>query len=383
MKGECPYWKQFQAYLFSDVIVMNSAKWAAEVSIGRIPKVPITVIDEADDWLDSLGVKVVFTGKIIERIIDKIIGPYQARLERAERSDRAREVEDTIQNLWLITLKGANPFALVDYFSELFAEDEEFENLFWKLKTIQSHRNYVEVEILKDKVVYVIPDPKIVLEEIREKVGGKWLLMSATVQNEKILHDVFGLTPTFVEGETHFPGTIIQKRMGGEEIVWYTRWINDPAFRGRYLERLRICELNAPRPTLENVHARKYPFFGKIPQSPAIKDAIDAEEKKFLEKKEGIVRTTKMDRGLDLKWVRSIIFTKYPNPDIGDPLLIAMKRRLGGDIFWSYYNDMGRRVFIQSIGRVIRSDDDVVEFWSPDENCHRKLKLWSGHVVQG
>ncbi len=59
----------------------------------------------------------------------------------------------------------------------------------------------------------------------------------------------------------------------------------------------------------------------------------------------------------------------------------GMERRLGPRAFWAYYLDMAEREFVQQVGRVLRSPSDVVEFWSPDETCHRKLKkVWKGVV---
>lgn len=50
------------------------------------------------------------------------------------------------------------------------------------------------------KATYFIPDPKLVLSSLRKKIGGKRLLMSATVQDQEVLSRMYGIDPVFVEG---------------------------------------------------------------------------------------------------------------------------------------------------------------------------------------
>jgi intein/homing endonuclease len=791
MKGECPYWKQFQAYAYSDAIVMNSMKWAAEVSIGRLPRVPVTVIDEADEWLDSLAVKVLLTQKRVD----------WAR----ERIKQDEELGEKLRRMWAGTLEGKeNPLEMAGFLSEVLEEiDETSGDLYWKLKSLLEHRDHAESEVRGKTVVYFIPDPKIVLDRLIDKVGGKWLLMSATcvppetvimtqkpkpvgeiktkelvigksgltevlntfsrhydgklieiipyslpplkmtpdhpvlavkrpecvweswrklgkrcrpdcaqknkcknsrqnrenfkpewieagklkkgdcvlfpkydelnpttyidlgkyvpqpdrmiayqevielrkthgwgakrlseavgvpasaveywiykgkspgefetknstihtkrggkkinrkiyvdqklmeicgwyisegntgsyrvrfslgsherkavqrlvklikekfgippaqileggdhtlkvvfnsavmanffstnfgeralekripewilklphsflkkllltmmegdgyysrnrgkcgtyeystssktlahqlillgskidvlpsfaVDNRKsrmslnprykisflmkakrrnyfkdkdfyyvqirkikseeysgtvcnlettdrtylssflvhncqpreVLENVFGISPTFVEGETRFPGELVQRKVGREEVVNYRRWA-DEKFRRRYWGLLSGMMRKAKRPGFVPVHAFKY-----LPQKLREKIAAEGTD---IYRQRGIVFTTKMDRGADLKGMRSIIVTKFPYPEREDPLLKGMERRLGKEAFWDYYRDMAERSFVQQVGRVLRSDEDVVEFWSPDEACHAGLRSWKGSILR-
>jgi Rad3-related DNA helicase len=373
MRGECPYWKQFQAYVFSDAIVVNSAKWAAEVSIGRLPEARITVIDEADGWLDSLAVKVLLTGKTIEGVRERIRRNIMLDYEggETELQDRLEELRD----LWSETLAGrGDPLKLVEFLTGLLEEiDETSGRLYWKLKSVLEHRGHAEWEIGGRGIVYFVPDPKIVLQSLLDRVGGKWLLMSATVQSEDVLRDVFGIAPTFVEGETRFPGELVQRRLGSEEVINYRKWMDD-GFRQKYWSTLHEIMREAKRQGFVPVHAHKY-----LP--PGLR-------KKVLESADvcyhrDIMLSTKMDRGADLKEMKSVIILKFPYPDRGDPLLKGMERRLGAEAFRRYYRDMAEREFVQQIGRTLRSDDDVVEFWSPDNMCHAHLgRLWKGSVVE-
>jgi Rad3-related DNA helicase len=359
MKGDCPYWKQFSVYTLSDAIVMNSAKWSAEVCIGRLPKVPVTIVDEADHWLDELAIKVSLTDKTIERIGEKI---GSERLERKEE----------LQGLWSDALAGrGDPLDFALYVVRLLDEiDETSGDIYWRLRSVLEHKDWAECEVGEGKIVYFVPDPKVVLHRLLDKVGGKWLLMSATVQSEDILSDVFGITPTFVSGETRFPGTVIHRKIGSEEVVNYRRW-RDDGFRQRYWNLLSKIKRRAKRPTFVPVHAFTY-----LPQE--IREKMGNTDALHIGK---IMYTTKMDRGADLRGMGSVIILKFPYPDREDPLLKGMERRLGKEAFQSYYRDRAERDFVQQIGRALRSPDDEVEFWSPDGMCHAQLgRLWKGDL---
>ncbi|MEW6221894.1 MAG: helicase C-terminal domain-containing protein [Candidatus Hadarchaeota archaeon] len=359
MKGECPYWKQFEAYLKSDVIVMNSMKWAAEVAVGRLPKVPLTVVDEADDWLDSLALKVQVTEKRIAEIRRKLDD---------------EELSDELDKVWAGTLVGRkDPLDLALYLSALLEDIEEAGgDILWKLKSVLDHWDSAECEVRENSVLYLVPDPRTVLQKFMEKVGGKWLLMSATVQSREILKGVFGIEPVFLEGETKFPGTLIHRATGREEAVNYRRWMND-SFREGYWNLLSEIMKKAKRPGFIPIHAFKY-----LP--PELSKMAASSEAEVFEH-DGIMMTTKMDRGADLKGMGSIIITKFPYPEREDPLLKGMEKRLGGEAFWSYYRDIAERCFIQQLGRVVRSEKDRAEFWSPDRICHEMLmKVWKGKV---
>lgn len=358
-RGDCPYWKQFEAYVDCDVIVMNSVKWAAEAAIGRLPRVPLTVIDEADEWLDALAIKVPVTQKRVDWLKQKL---------------QDRDLAGGLDEVWGETLVGAkNPLDLVIYLTMLLEEiDETFGDFFWNLKSVTEQWENVEVEVKGDSVLYLVPDPQPVLKKTMERVGGKWLLMSATVQSEEVLKEIFGIDPVFVEGETRFPGKLVQRKLGWEEPVNYSKW-RDEGFRREYMSFLSEILRKAKRPAFLPVHAFKYlppEIAEKVRRSKG--DAYDSD---------GVLISTKMDRGTDLKEMGSIVITKFPFPEREDPLLKGMEKRLGEKAFWIYYRDMAERCFVQQIGRVLRLENDTAEFWSPDDTCHRLLfRLWKGNI---
>jgi hypothetical protein len=317
------------------------------------------LVGNCDEWLDSLAVKVLLTQKRIDWARERI------------RQDE--ELGEKLRKMWAGTLEGKeNPLEMAGFLTEVLEEiDETSGDLYWKLKSLLEHRDHAEFEVSGKSVVYFIPDPKIVLNRLLNKVGGKFLLMSATCQSPDVLENVFGIEPAFVEGETKFPGQLIQRKLGEEEVVNYQRWA-DEKFRRRYWNLLSRIMRRAKRPSFVPVHAFKY-----LPEK--LREEISAEGIEVY-KHQGIVFTTKMDRGADLKGMKSIIITKFPYPEREDPLLKGMERRLGKEAFWDYYRDMAERNFVQQVGRVLRSDEDVVEFWSPDGACHAGLRSWKGSI---
>ena len=56
-KRGCSYYDQYLSYLMADVIIFNSAKYLSELGMGRKPKTEVEIVDEADEFLDSLFVQ--------------------------------------------------------------------------------------------------------------------------------------------------------------------------------------------------------------------------------------------------------------------------------------------------------------------------------------
>jgi Rad3-related DNA helicase len=61
----------------------------------------------------------------------------------------------------------------------------------------------------------------------------------------------------------------------------------------------------------------------------------------------------------------SVIFTKYPNPDIRGAFWNVLKET-HPDYFWEFYKDKARRDFLQRIYRAVRSRNDHAFILSPD-----------------
>ncbi|KXA90177.1 hypothetical protein AKJ40_01950 [candidate division MSBL1 archaeon SCGC-AAA259M10] len=360
-EGKCPYWSQFDGYLSADVNVMNSKKWEVEALIGRLPLTGVTVIDEADAWLDGLSSRTNLSGKRIGGLVNTL------------REGGLGQEAEKVGEIWTDYQEGVlDPLSLAENLAEVLESIELGTNLYWELKRVMDFSEEMVAEGEEDSVTYYIPDPEPVLSKFLNQVGGKWLLMSATVQDREVLNKIYGIDPVFVEGEVEFPGELVQRRLGSERVVSNRMW-QKPSFRRGYARvRDEILE-RAERPCFVPVHATKY-----------LPDHIEGITRRDRKEVDGVVFSTKMDRGADLGEMESVVLLKYPFPNLGDPLLKATRKRLGEEKFWMYYHDMTEREFIQQIGRTVRSPDDRVEFWSPDAKCHRQLRQsWQGDTVKG
>ncbi|KXB00683.1 hypothetical protein AKJ40_00860 [candidate division MSBL1 archaeon SCGC-AAA259M10] len=397
----CPYWDQYWEIAESDVLAMNSAKFKAETKIGRLPDAPLVVADEGDAFLDGLCPEVDLTGNRVERSVDlmrrnaeeekkaKSRTKNRVRIKLEGGSDRLKEwvtererrieglqdAADELEDSWEEFLEGEiDPITIAERVWALLGACGWETELRTQLNMVVHNRNHVslrEAENSDEGVTFYLPDPKPILRRLLNTVDAKILFMSSTKPSRSVLRDTFGIDPLVIEGEPEYPGTLVQMVTEEERKVNYDRWQNS-RFRSYYQQTRDELLDSMERPAFVPCHGVKY-----LPQH--IKNQ-DLTEESFIEE-DGVTYSTKMDRGSDLDKMQSICLLKYPFPGLGDPLLQEMKDHLGEDRFWSYYRDRARRDFIQQIGRIMRSQDDEKEFWSPDLTCHRKLqKYWQGDI---
>ena len=80
-----------------------------------------------------------------------------------------------------------------------------------------------------------------------------------------------------------------------------------------------------------------------------------------------VLFTTKCNRGVDFpgEQCRSVVFTKYPNPNVNS-IFWRMLRRNHPKYYWEFYRDKAKREFLQKIYRGVRSESDHVYLLSPD-----------------
>jgi Rad3-related DNA helicase len=89
--------------------------------------------------------------------------------------------------------------------------------------------------------------------------------------------------------------------------------------------------------------------------------------KEFKEGKREVLFSTRDSRGIDFpgKECRSIVFTKYPNPNVQNMFWkVLMKTRPQN--YWSFYKDKARREFMQKVYRGLRFKEDHICLLSPD-----------------
>jgi Rad3-related DNA helicase len=82
---------------------------------------------------------------------------------------------------------------------------------------------------------------------------------------------------------------------------------------------------------------------------------------------ENILFSTRASRGIDFPGdeCKSIVFTKYPNPNVKDAFWrILMKNK--PEHYWNFYRDKARRELWQKVYRGLRFKEDHVFVLSPD-----------------
>jgi len=351
----CDYYRQYFAYVDADVLVMNTAKFMIEVGMGRLPRTPLVAIDEADLFLDSLRTRVTIGERQIKSLATKLGGWAGQWVSNSF----AKALADRV-----------DPIDFAKKLVGILWESDIEEDLLWRILSILKQPEEVVVIREEKKLVYIVPDPKPVLQRLIDKLRGKILLAGATLQSPETLEEVFGIDPVIVRGETKWPGELVQRKIGSELEVNEERW-KDPLFRDLYSNARDKILNQAPKPAFCPVHSMKY-----LPEGFPNLSEVERIERG------GISYSTKWDRGMDLKGMRSVIVLKYPFADLQDRALQATRERLGEKRFWLMYRDMARREFIQQIGRVMRSPDTKAEFWSPDLLAHRFLeKYWEGKII--
>ena len=185
------------------------------------------------------------------------------------------------------------------------------------------------------------------------------------------------------------PGTIELSESGYEINCDYKNLKSDENKRQEYLTALSRSLKNAKKPILIHVNA-----YEDLPTEQEIsmfklnnlisKDNLrniqydDKEDKRiseFKNKNTDTLFTTKCSRGVDFPGdlCNSIIFTKYPNPNIRE-LYWRILKKTKPYYFWSIYKDKARREFLQRIYRALRFPEDKVQILSPDSRIITAVK---------
>jgi len=395
-KEGCGYYDQFESYLKSDILVFNNAKWYFETIMQRKPKVDIEVFDEADLFLDSLTMKTVLSVRKVDLLVKeaKTVRDSLAS-DDASKGDRILRIAEDFKKSFSSFLEKRNDNTPYDYDDEAGSIIHALTNLLKTLDTDLSNSILIEIKRILEyqdmvsyyiswynpKITFFIPRPEIILKEFLSNSAKKTLFMSATLQSNNVLKTIFGLEDFgFVAGETKQPGKLYVRRVGREKSVNHSNW-KQGSFQEEYWRTMSKILATSKRPTLVQVHSFKYlPDDNRYPDIPSRKSIKEDDQegslKSFISGGRNLIFSTKTDRGVDLPddTCRSIVVTKYPFPDLNDPVLRVMKKRMSDAPFWNYYRDIAKREFYQQIGRGLRSEDDWLEVWSPDMKVHEELR---------
>jgi Rad3-related DNA helicase len=87
----------------------------------------------------------------------------------------------------------------------------------------------------------------------------------------------------------------------------------------------------------------------------------------FKNKEIDILFSTKTSRGVDFPGneCNSIVFTKYPNPNVQEAFWKILNKTKPQH-YWAFYKDKARRELLQKIYRGLRFKNDHIYLLSPD-----------------
>ena len=398
-KQGCPFYEQFKRYVDSDVLVFNSLKYKLESALNRKPLTEVEIIDECDEFLDSftnqsninvdrLNNSLTYIFSEDERVIS-FIDELRILINKIKQDKR---IEAAIYSNQIVPLKGTNVDDLLKLFinnNELLFELDDESYLFEVEETAKMFQSFLDETYLifnkKDKNLTVSLVTTNLAKKFKEMINKnkRIVLMSGTLHSDKVLKEIFGLESfDVIDAETEQQGTIEIKRTGLEKDCKYENFSKGNHSREEYLKALSKCIEMAKKPILVHVNS-----FHDLPTEEEIirldinniisREKLKEEQKEdktgklieqFKKKQIDILFSTKSTRGVDFpgEECRSIIFTKYPNPDVQDAFWRILKQTRP-EHYWDFYKDKAKRELLQRIYRGLRFKEDHVYVLSPDE----------------
>lgn len=407
-KPGCSYYDQYLSYFDADVIIFNSAKYLAEVSLGRKPQTEVDVIDEADEFLDKLSSNFELNLTRLGNAMKTLVPDNDYAEESRKKIMKLIDAEETNKRVTGIDESRVYEIGetkieemLKIFLSDLELEAEiELDDMNYANAALEAAREFRD--LFRDTyLTYRKEDgflyARLVTTELSKRFseivdGNKALvLMSGTLHSEEVLKHIFGIESfAMVEAETLSPGMVEIYRTGREFDCRYANFQNGNSSREDYLKVLSEVVSKAERPTLVHVNAfadlpnssEKGGFPGLVfSESLKTVQGDDKTGKIISDFKSGefdVLFTTKCSRGVDFPGdvCRSVVFTKYPNPNVKDTFWRILQKT-HPDYYWEFYRDKARREFLQRIYRAVRSKEDHVFVLSPDSrvlNAVRELQ---------
>jgi len=398
-KSGCSYYDQFLAYLNADAIIFNSAKYKSEINIGRKPHTEVDIIDEADEFLDSFFQQEEINLSRLKASLSQVYSEYpsvkeiiqdiQDKISLEEKNKRAIGIDENevyhIKDTKILEILSA----LIK--NKKLESEIIMDELNYSYYVLEKSKNFSEV--LNDTYLTYRKDDENNLyiklastnlsakfQDLIEKTKAL-VFMSGTLHSQNVIRNIFGIEDfKIVEAETLNQGSLEIIRTGNEFDCKYSNFKSENHSREDYLRSLSSCLDKTISPTLIHVNA-----FQDLPNNDE-KDSLgltlmSSERLKEIQKEDKIGRavsifknglsdslfTTKCSRGADFPGdtCKSIIFTKYPNPNISDTFWKILKKT-HPDHFWECYKDKAWREFMQRIYRALRSQNDHVYILSPD-----------------
>jgi len=410
----CKFYEQFNSYIDSDVIVFNSLKYKLESSLDRKPLTEIEIIDECDEFLDSFSnQKNLNIDRLQNSLIyffssndetSGIVEEMQAILKQIKKDERIREAiekreiiplkETGIYDLLRIFLK--NRDFIYDFDDESYIFDvEETARMFEDFM----NETYLTINKKEDNIVASLVTTNLAkkFNEMVEK-NKIIILMSGTIHSENVLKSIFGLDDyKIIEAETESQGRIEVQRTGMEKDCKYSNFSRGKIDRKSYLKALSKCIEVAKKPALVHVNA-----FLDLPNEQELEEfeinnlisreklrEIQDQDKtgvlveQFKNGQTDVLFSTRSGRGIDFpgNQCNSIVFTKYPNPNVQDAFWKILQRTKPMD-YWAFYKDKAHRELWQKIYRGLRFKEDHVYVLSPDERVLEGFEDSNGKIYK-
>ncbi len=405
-KQGCKFYEQFNSFIDSDVLVFNSLKYKLESSMNRKPETDAEIIDECDEFLDSFSNQRTINLDRLQNSLNQIFSEDEqfemalrkinfdiegikndARIQHAVFSKEIIPLKQTgIYELFKLILENQDSLYDIDdesYLLDVAETARMFDEFFDETYvTFSKKENNLIAEIVTTNLAKR-------LKEMMEK-NKVIIMMSGTIHSENILKSIFGLDKFKVlEAETEQQGSIEIKRTGLEKDCKYENFTNGNITRENYLHALDKCIEISQKPTLVHINS-----FYDLPDESEIKkfdlkntitreelkniqenDKTDEHVRKFKDKEFDILFSTKCTRGIDFpgEQCNSIVFTKYPNPDVKSPFWNILKKT-NPNSYWDFYKDKARRELLQRIYRGLRFKEDHVFLLSPDERVLKSFE---------
>jgi len=410
-KPGCSYYDQYQSYIDADVIIFNAAKYKIETMLDRKPATEVEIIDEADEFLDNFSTQEELNLTRLSNALQNL----------APDSPESREIIDSI--LDLIKLEEKNKSALGIDENKLFeikdTQIEKIIKLLTKSKEVEAEISFDELnygnkaleiaymfkELLDETyITFRKYENALIASLVSTNLSKRFqeivsknktiVLMSGTLHSPIVLREIFGIEDfAMVEAETINPGTIEIQMTGKEFDCSYSKLKAIPNSKEKYLQALSICMEKAKKPILVHVNAfedlpgeqEKMQYGITNLQSKERLKQLQMDDKTgrmismFKSKLSDNLFTTKCSRGVDFpgEMCNSIIFTKYPNPNVRG-VFWKILEKTHQKYYWDFYRDKARREFLQRIYRAVRSKNDHVYILSPDIrvlNAVKELQL--------
>ena len=397
-KPGCTFYEQFNSYVDSDVIVFNALKYKLETALNRKPLTEVEIIDECDEFLDQFSnqrninldrfqnslVQASWISKKIEIMVNEIN-------EIVKYFKRDKKINDAVQSGEIIPLKETgiyDLFKLMLEAGEFFTEIDEESYIFDVEETAKMFEDFLDDSYLtvtrKDDQWNVSVVTTNLAKKFQNLVHKNKVivLMSGTLHSERVLRDIFGLEEfKVIEAETGDQGRIEVQETGLEMDCKYSNFSSGKHSREEYLKALSKCVEQSKRPTLVHVNA-----FIDLPTEQELEEfdidnliskerLIDLQNEdktgeiveRFKEGQIDVLFSTRCARGIDFpgEQCNSIVFTKYPNPNVQDAFWKILNRTKP-EHYWEFYRDKAKRELLQKIYRGLRFKEDHVFLLSPD-----------------